>query len=83
VYAENGDADQARAAVAREDEVDALEEAAVRDVIAWLCDQRDSSCLLGMQLLWIAHHYERVADRATNIAERLIYIETGETPELN
>ena len=83
VYAENGDADQARAAVAREDEVDALEEAAVRDVIAWLCDQQGSSSLLGMQLLWIAHHYERVADRATNIAERLIYIETGEMPELN
>jgi phosphate transport system protein len=83
VYAENGDADQARAAVAREDEVDALEEAAVRDVIAWLCDQQGSSSLLGMQLLWIAHHYERVADRATNIAERIIYIETGEMPELN
>jgi phosphate transport system protein len=83
VYAENGSADRARAAVAREDEVDALEETAVRDVIAWLCDQQASSCLLGMQLLWIAHHYERVADRATNIAERLVYIETGETPELN
>jgi phosphate transport system protein len=83
VYAENGSADRARAAVARENAVDALEEAAVRDVIAWLCDQQTSSSLLGMQLLWIAHHYERVADRATNIAERLIYIETGETPELN
>lgn len=83
VYAENGDADQARAAVAREDEVDALEETAIRDVIAWLCDQQASSCLLGMQLLWIAHHYERVADRTTNIAERLVYIATGETPDLN
>ncbi|SDY17863.1 phosphate transport system protein [Allochromatium warmingii] len=83
VYAENGGADQARAAVAREDEVDALEAAAVRDVIVWLCDQHAASSLFGMQLLWIAHHYERVADRATNIAERIIYIETGETPELN
>ncbi|BCU07601.1 phosphate signaling complex protein PhoU [Allochromatium tepidum] len=83
VYAENGSADRARAAVARESEVDALEETAVRDVIAWLCDQQASSCLLGMQLLRIAHHYERVADRAINIAERLVYIETGETPELN
>ncbi|QIK38291.1 phosphate signaling complex protein PhoU [Caldichromatium japonicum] len=83
VYAHNGSAEQARAAVSREQAVDAMEELAIREVITWLCDQQYASSLLGMQLLWIAHHYERIADRATNLAERLIYIETGELPELN
>ncbi len=83
VYAQNGPAEQARAAVSSEQAVDAMEELAIREVIDWLCDQRHASSLLGMQLLWIAHHYERVADRVTNLAERLIYAETGETPELN
>ncbi len=30
-------------------------------------------------LLWVAHDLERVADRTTNIAERVIYLVTGET----
>jgi phosphate transport system protein len=28
-------------------------------------------------LLWVAHNLERVADRATNIAERVIFMVTG------
>jgi len=35
------------------------------------------------QILWIVHNLERLADRATNIAERAIYIATGEIAELN
>ena len=34
-------------------------------------------------LLWVAHDLERVADRATNIAERVIYLVTGKMQELN
>lgn len=34
-------------------------------------------------LLWIAHNLERIGDRATNIAERVAYISTSETLELN
>jgi phosphate transport system protein len=36
-----------------------------------------------VSLLSIAHNYERVADRATNIAERVIYVATGVTPDLD
>jgi phosphate transport system protein len=31
----------------------------------------------GTYLLWAAHNVERIADRATNIAERVVYQATG------
>ncbi len=34
-------------------------------------------------LLWVAHDLERVADRATNVAERVLYLVTGKMTELN
>jgi phosphate transport system protein len=34
-------------------------------------------------LLWVAHNLERIADRTTNIAERVIFSETGRMTELN
>jgi len=37
----------------------------------------------GTQLIQVAHELERVADRATNIGERVIYSVTGELAELN
>ena len=29
-------------------------------------------------LMWVAHDLERIADRATNIAERVIFLVTGQ-----
>jgi phosphate transport system protein len=37
----------------------------------------------GTHLIQIAHELERVGDRATNVAERVIYTATGELVELN
>jgi len=34
-------------------------------------------------VLWAAHNLERLGDRATNICERVVYIVTGERPELD
>jgi phosphate transport system protein len=34
-------------------------------------------------VLWIAHNLERLGDRATNVCERVIYIVTGERPEIS
>jgi len=34
-------------------------------------------------VIGVAHHLERLADRVTNICERVIYIITGERPELS
>jgi phosphate uptake regulator len=35
------------------------------------------------QLIQVAHELERVADRATNIAERVVYAVKGELVDLN
>ena len=34
-------------------------------------------------VIWAAHNLERLGDRVTNICERVIYIVTGERPELD
>ena len=34
-------------------------------------------------LLWVAHDLERITDRATNVAERLIFLVTGKMVEIN
>jgi phosphate transport system protein len=62
--------------------VDQAEEAVVEQVLEMM--RRDPEfARLGTYLLWIAHNYERVADRATNVAEHVIYISSGQAEELN
>jgi phosphate transport system protein len=34
-------------------------------------------------LMWAAHDLERLADRVTNICERIVYVSTGEMHEIN
>jgi phosphate transport system protein len=32
---------------------------------------------------WVAHNLERIADRATNICERVVFADPGEVTEIN
>ena len=34
-------------------------------------------------LLWVAHNLERIADRVTNICERIVFAVVGEMEEIN
>jgi phosphate transport system protein len=34
-------------------------------------------------LMWAAHNLERMADRVTNICERIVFVVTGEMTELD
>ena len=45
----------------------------------------ESVCTIkrAMHLLFIAHNLERIADRVTNICERVIYLRTGRMKELD
>jgi len=81
VFDLGGDADSARASVAMEDEVDRQQAAVVEQVLAMMRADPEFAHL-GTYLLWIVHNYERAADRATNVAERVIYIASGQTEEL-
>jgi phosphate transport system protein len=75
------DEQSARASIAREAQVDRNEKAVTERVLAMMRTDPDFAAT-GTYLLWIVHNYERVADRATNVAERAVYVASGETPEL-
>ena len=46
--------------------------------------QRDPAAVsAAVDLLFVTHHLERIADRTTNIAERIVFIISGEMIELN
>ena len=59
-----------------DDEVDRLY-AKVQADILMLVEEDRARAVRGTYLLWVAHNVERVADRATNIAERAIFMSTG------
>ena len=82
-YGRNGgDAAMARAVAARDDQVDALQGELIAAIVTTIRSEPEVAAG-GVALSWMAHNYERVADRATNIAEQVVYIATGQTPELN
>jgi phosphate transport system protein len=67
-------------------EADNLVDAIYRDVKTHLLkrlDEVEGTPARVANLLFIAHILERIADRATNIAEQVIYIVHGAVPELN
>jgi phosphate transport system protein len=65
-----------------DDEVDALYDQVYRELLI-LMIQEPGSIQRATYLLWVAHNLERIADRATNIAERTIFLITGEVTKVN
>jgi phosphate transport system protein len=71
------DVELARRVIAGDDEIDALYDQIYRELLTYMMsDPRTFD--RATWLLWCAHNLERVADRATNIAERIIYLVTGQ-----
>ena len=65
-----------------DDAVDALYDQVYHELILYML--RDpQSIQRATYLLWVSHDLERVADRATNIAERVVYLVTGKMTEAN
>jgi phosphate transport system protein len=76
------DAEQARAIMDRDDEVDALYDQVYRELLTYtLSDPR--AIERATHLIWVAHNLERIADRVTNICERVVFLVTGKIEELN
>ncbi len=67
---------------ARDDRIDTLERQLVADLFAHM-ERNPADNVICTKTMWIAHNLERIADRVTNIAERIAYIATGESVELN
>ena len=71
------DVDLAINVVASDDEVDDLYNQVYRELLTYMLEE-PGSIQRATYLLWVSHDLERVADRATNIAERVIYLVTGQ-----
>ena len=65
-----------------DDEVDSLYDQVYRDLLAYMIDD-PRTIQRATYLLWVAHDLERIADRATNVAERVIFLVTGKMSEIN
>jgi phosphate transport system protein len=77
----NRDTVAAMGVLLADDEVDGLYDQVYRELLTYMI-QDPNSIQRATYLLWVAHDLERVADRATNIAERVIYLVTGKNPEV-
>ncbi len=76
------DVDSARAICDSDDVVDQLQDAVYESSIqAMIADP--ASIQRNTYLIWCAHNLERIADRCTNICERVVYTVTGHMDELN
>lgn len=72
----------AESLAAKDDTVDALRSQVFRELLTYMVeDPRTISRAL--ELILVAQHLERAADHVTNVAERVIYLITGELRELN
>ncbi len=59
-----------------DDRVDQLYDEVCRELFAGMA-REPQTIEPATHLLWVAHDLERMADRATNIAERVIFLVTG------
>lgn len=76
------DAGAARSICAEDDEVDALHNQVYRELLLLMI--ANPHIIEGATyLLWVSHNLERIADRVTNIAERIVFVATGKMEELN
>ena len=65
-----------------DDGVDELQDRVYRDLVEIMIKD-PSTVEASTHLLWVAHNLERIADRATNIAERVVFTVTGELTEMD
>lgn len=76
------DVESARQICDADDEVDRLQDSVYDDCIkAMIADP--TTIQRNTYLIWTAHNLERIADRCTNICERVVYTATGHMEEIN
>ena len=76
------DAQAAKAICNEDDEVDLLHEQVYRELLSYMIED-PKTITRATYLIWAAHNLERIADRVTNICERIIFLVTGTMTEVN
>ena len=76
------DVEKAKQIGEADDLVDALYNQVFRELLTFMmADPR--TITQATYLIWVAHNLERIADRTTNIAERVVFLNSGEIVDLN
>ena len=78
----NRDVEAARLICNEDDTVDALHDQVYRELL-FLMIQNPKIIHQATYLTWVSHNLERIADRVTNIAERIVFMVTGKMEEMN
>ena len=76
------DIETARNICNEDDEVDAYYDKIYGELVH-LMIEKPTLIKEATYLIWAAHNIERIADRVTNIAERVVYMVTGKMEEMN
>ncbi|MCL5025919.1 MAG: phosphate signaling complex protein PhoU [Chloroflexi bacterium] len=76
------DAEAAKRIAEEDDQVDALYDQVYRELLTFMLSE-PSNITRATYLLWVAHNLERIADRVTNICERIVFLVTGRMQEMN
>ncbi len=76
------DIEAAKEVCTADDEIDAIYDQVYRELLVFMIED-PATIRRATYLLWAAHDLERLADRATNVAERVIYLVTGKLTEIN
>ncbi len=74
------DVESAREITLMDDRVDELYHQVVRELVSIMIED-PRTITRCTYLIWVSHNLERIADRVTNICERIIFLVTGELVE--
>jgi phosphate transport system protein len=78
----DADAVAAREVAVLDDDIDRLYHATFDEVVD-LMRQDPANVERGTRIIIASHYIERIGDRSTNIAEDIVYLETGDVEDLN
>jgi phosphate transport system protein len=76
------DTEAARQIAQDDDKVDMLYDQVYRELLTFMMAD-PHTITQATHLLWVAHNLERIADRVTNICERVVFLTTGRMDEIN
>jgi phosphate transport system protein len=62
--------------------VDALYDQVYRELLVYMLHD-PKTIERATWLIWVAHNLERIADRVTNVCERVVFLVEGKVEELN